>query len=151
MKANEVSPPSLTKFQTHVRTAFAFTSRFGFSEIPLPRREFLNQFQVRMSNGEVTIVVEGINWGEGADVHLEDSSGISVPLVLFVPPQHRSRHAKGRGSKSGQLSQIRSAAQYLKEYCTDVLSGDLTRFHARASEWRRITRSDTSYQKRELP
>ncbi|HTU67509.1 MAG TPA: hypothetical protein VMF52_16285 [Steroidobacteraceae bacterium] len=151
MKTNDASAPSLAEFQAHVRDAFAFTTGFRFSETPLPPGESVNQFQVRMSNGKVTVVVEGINWGAGTDVYLEDSAGVSVPLILFVSPRHRPPRYKGRGSKSDQLSQVRTAAQYLRDHCTDVLSGDMTRFEERASEWRRVSGSDRSYQKRELP
>ena len=151
MKSNEQPRPTFEEFVALSRDAFGFLSEFGFTNAPLPEQEFVNQFQVRFTNGKIVIVVEGIHWGYGADVHLEDAAGVRVPLVLFVPGEHRGTQALRRPGEPDQCVQIRTAAQRVREHCTDLLQGDKTPFYDRAAEWKRMTGGDRSYQQRVLP
>ncbi len=151
MKPKEQPRPTFEEFVAVSRDAFGFLAEFGFTDAPLPQQEFVNQFQVRFTNGKVIIVVEGIHWGYGADVQLEDTAGVSVPLVLFVPRDHRKAQVQRRAGEPDQCVQIRTAAQRVKEHCVDILQGDMTRFYDRATEWKRMTGHDRSYQKRVLP
>ena len=151
MKANEKPRPTFEQFAAQCRDSFAFLSEFGFTSAPLPEREFINQFQVRFSNGKVIVVIEGVNWGYNTDVYLEDSAGIRVPLVLFIPREQRGALPERRAGDADQCFQIRAAAKHIAEHCVGLLQGDMTRFHDRATEWRRMTGKDRSYQKRVLP
>ena len=151
MKSEEQPRPTFEEFVAQSRDAFAFLSQFGFTDAPLPRKEFINEFQVRFTNGKVTVVVEGIHWGYGAHVDLEDAAGVRVPLVLFVPREHRKTQAQRSLGEPDQCVQIRTAAQHVRKHCVDLLQGDMTRFYDRAAEWKRMTGRDRSYQKRVLP
>ena len=131
--------------------AFAFLSEFGFSDSPIPKHGVVNRVQVRLTNGKVIVIIEGIHWGNAADVHFEDMAGVSVPLILFVPRDHRGEQAQRRAGEPEQLFQLRTAAQRVRAHCVDLLDGDMARFYDRAAEWRRMTGKDRSYQKRVLP
>lgn len=151
MKSKLPTPPTFEEFVRVSRDAFSFLSECGFSETPLPKQKFTNSFQVRFSNGKVVIVVEGMHYGQRALVYLEDLAGVRVPLYLFVPHEHRSVRAQRQAGEPDQCVQIRTDAQLVRDHCIDFVKGDMTRFYERASEWKRITGGDRSYQKRELP
>ena len=106
---------------------------------------------MRFTNGKLVVVCEGINWGSGADTYFEDSAGVRVPLVLFVPREERKVHAKASPGEPQQLVELRTAAHCVREHCVDLLHGDMARFYDRAVEWQRMTRRDRSYRKRMLP
>jgi hypothetical protein len=104
---------------------------FGFVSAPLPAGEFVNQFQFRLTNGTITLVVEGINWGLNATVGLEDNYGRSVGIGCLLPDWRPFAKQK-RTNKKNQLSQdqqIVRAAQLLKEHGQDILHGELQRFN----------------------
>ena len=151
MKSEEQPRPTLEEFVTLSRDAFGFLSDYGLTDSPLPRQESVNPFQVRFANGKLIVVVEGINWGYGTDIYLEDAAGVRAPLVLFVPREHREAQAQPQAGESDQSVQIRTAAARIREHCIDLLRGDMTRFYDRAAAWKRMTGRDRSYQKRVLP
>ena len=151
MKAKEKARPTFVQFTAQCRDSFAFLAEFGFTPAQLPQREFGNEFQTRFSNGKLTVVIEGINWGYNTDVYLEDSEETRVPLVLFIPREQRRTLPERRAGEPDQCFQIRTAAKHIAEHCIDLLQGDMTRFHDRNAEWRRMTGKDRSYQKRVLP
>jgi hypothetical protein len=151
VKAKEKPRPTFEQFTAQCRDSFAFLAELGFTPAPLPPREFVNEFQTRFSNGKLTVVIEGINWGYNADVYFEDSAETRVPLVLFIPREQRGDLPERRAGEPDQSFQIRAAAKQIAEHCVDLLRGDMTRFHDRAAEWRRMTGKDRSYQKRVLP
>jgi hypothetical protein len=151
MKFKEQPRPTFEQFVAHCRDSFGFLSEFGFEPAPLPQRAFINQFQVRFTNGKLVVVSEGINWGCRADTYFEDSAGLRVPLVLFVPREQRKIQAEPLPDEPQQLADLRSAAQWIREHCVDLLRGDMARFYDRAAEWKRMTGRDRSYQKRVLP
>jgi hypothetical protein len=131
--------PTFEQFVAQCRESFAFLKEFNFESAPLPKRDFINEFQARFTNGKIFLVSEGINWGYGADVYVEDTTGVKVPLVLFIPPEQRKIQAERLPGESAQLHEIRSAGQRIKEHCIDLLRGDMTRFYERSAEWQRIT------------
>jgi len=151
MKSKEQPRPTFERFVAQCLDSFGFLSGFGFERAPLPRQEFVNPFQVRFTNGKLVVVSEGINWGYNADTYFEDSAGVRVPLVLFVPREHREAHPQRHPGELDQLLQIRSAAQHVSGHCTDLLRGDMTRYYERAAEWKRMTGHDPAPQKRVLP
>lgn len=151
MKAKEKPRPTFEQFTAQCRDSFAFLAEFGFTPAPLPKREFINEFQTRFSNGNLTVVIEGINWGYNSDVYLEDSAGTKVPLVLFIPREQRGVLPERRADEPDQCFQIRAAAKHIAEHCVDLLQGDMARFHDRHAEWPRMTGKDRSYQRRVLP
>jgi len=104
---------------------------FGFSQSPLPEGKYLNQFQFRLSNGSITLVVEGINWGMNAMVLLEDKFGRSVGIGCLLPGWEPFTKQKGTRKKKqpNQDQQIEEAAKLLKTNGQDVLGGDLERFN----------------------
>ena len=151
MKSKERPRPTFEQFVAQCRDSFAFLPEFGFEPAPLPKRDFINQFQVRFANSKLALVAEGINWGYGTDTYFEDSAGTKVPLVLFVPPEDRKDQAKPLPGEPQQLVELRSAAHWVREHCADLLRGDMARFYDRAAEWQRMTGRRRSPQKRMLP
>lgn len=151
MKSKEKPRPTFEQFFAQCADSFAFLSEFGFEPAPLPQREFINEFQVRFTNGKLFVINEGINWGYGTDTYFEDSAGVRVPLVLFVPRDQRKVHADPLHGEPPQLFELRTAAQQVSEHCVDLLRGDMKRFYDRAAEWKRMTGRERSHQKRVLP
>lgn len=151
VKTNEKPRPTLEEFIAQCLQSFSFLSDFGFTLAPLPKREFINEFQVRLTNGKLVVVSEGINWGYGVNTYFEDTARVRVPLILFVPYEQRKIHVKRLSGEAQQLVELRTAAHWVKEHCAELLCGDMSRFYDRAAEWKRITRKDNLYQKRELP
>ena len=151
VKAKEKNRPTFSQFTAQCRESFAFLAKFGFTPAQLPKREFVNEFQARFSTGKLTVVIEGINWGYNTDVYLEGSEHTSVPLVLFIPREHRGALPERRAGEPDQCFQIRADAKQIAEHCVDLLLGDMTRFYDRNGEWRRMTGKDRSHQTRVLP
>ena len=86
---------------------------------------------------ELEVDIYGENWGATASCDLirgEDR----VYLGLLVPAADRPARAKR--ARPGQLAQIQTIASLLKHHAADFLSGDLRRFDAALSEWKRVTR-----------
>jgi hypothetical protein len=151
MEPNEVPPPTFESFGACAEEAFGYLAKYGFARSALPEERFINRFQVRFGNGKLTIAIAGIHWGTAILVNLLDASDTEVPLGMFVPSALREAGRRSRRKTLDQLAMIRIAAEAVQNYCSDLLQGDMTRFHDRAKEWRRITGQDRSYQKRELP
>jgi hypothetical protein len=151
MKSKDEPRPTFEEFVAQCHASFNFMAEFGFAEAPLPSREFINEFQVRFTNGTLSFVIEGINWGENTEAYWEDAAGTKASLFLFVPREDRQADAHRRAGESAQCFQIRIAAEHVREHCIDLLKGDTARFHDRATYWKRVTGKDRSYQKRILP
>jgi hypothetical protein len=151
VKSKEQPRPTFEQFVAQCADSFAFLSEFGFEPAPIPQRKFINEFQVRFTNEKLLVISEGINWGYGVATYFEDSAGVRVPLVLFVPRDQRKVHAEPLPGEPQQLVELRTAAHQVSEHCVDLLRGDMTRFYDRAAEWKRMTERDRSYQKRVLP
>lgn len=141
-------PHSDRRFHAAVHGAFAFLSEFGFAGAPFSRSEDANPFQVRFTNGKLTVVVEGNNKGEGVTASLEDQNGTTIPLILFVPSETGRPRQRRRRVDIDPVAEIQLEAQCLRDHCADLLQGDMTRFYNRVAEWRRIMNRDRSYQKR---
>ena len=104
-----------------------------------------NPCSVVFSRDQVTIVVEGINWGFGVNVLLSHAKE-RVPLWAIA-------RAKGRQDlpASGQLAQLRECAILLREVAEDVLKGD-TSFLAIARQAMNQANAEASIPKvRRLP
>jgi hypothetical protein len=151
VKRSEQPRPTLEQFIAHCRKWFGFLSEFGFRPAPNPQREFTNEFQTRFTNGNLVLVVEGINWGFGADAYFEDTAGARVPLVLFVPREDREVPSEPLPTEPQQVFELRMVAKRVRENCGDLLRGDMTRFYDRDAEWRRMTGRAHPEQKRVLP
>lgn len=151
VKRSDQPRPTLEQFMAHAQKWFAFLSELGFRPAPLPEGKASNEFQTRFTNGKIVLVIEGINWGFGADAYFEDTAGARVPLVLFVPREDRELSAEPLPSEPQQLFEIRMAAKRVREHCGDLLRGDMTRFYDRDAEWRRMTGRAHPEQKRVLP
>jgi hypothetical protein len=142
---------NLEEFIAFARSEFAFLAAYGFHEIPLANHKHVNLFQVRFSNEKLILVVEGINWGDAAMTYFETLEGIHLPYGLFVPREDRSGGKKKR-VEWDQRADIRNAAFYISQFCTDVLSGNMTRFEERLAHWRHcIGRDKTPVGPRKLP
>jgi len=127
-----VKNESLEHFMSVCEREFRFLiDDFGFTLAPLPEGKFVNQFQFRLSNRSITLVVEGINWGMNAMVSLEGNFGRSVGIGCLLPDwapfAKRKRTRKKNQPNQGQ--QIEKAAQLFKANGQDVLRGDLERFN----------------------
>ena len=105
---------------------------YGYTPAPLPGDEFANPFQFRLSNGTITLVVEGINYGMNIMDSLEDRCGRCVGIECLRPdwePFPKKKRPRKQAISKSQDEQIALAAQHLKEYGQDVLLGNLERFN----------------------
>ena len=143
--------PTLAQFKSACRREFAFLRELGYSE--LQDSDPAERFNVRFSNGELTLSIRGENWGKHAGVRLFHADGREAPVGWFVPLSERRERPAFDATGFSQLDDIRIAALTISRYCRDVLAGDAAKFVAVASEWRRVTDSQyrQSLQKRKLP
>jgi len=123
---------ALKHFKSVCEREFQFlVEEFSFVPEPLPSGKFVNQFQYRLTNGTIILVVEGINYGMNATVGLEDKHGRSVGIGSLLPgwePFAKQKKTKKKNQLS-QDKQIVLAAQQFKEYGQDILHGNLERFN----------------------
>src|ERR1044072_8447348 len=67
----EMRAENLSHFKAETRKAFAtICNNFGFQEETTPLSDTANIFQLTFSNSKIRIIVEGINWGMNATVHI---------------------------------------------------------------------------------
>lgn len=125
--------PTLPEFIETTREAFAFLRHFGFDEVTPPSHRAEERFQVWFRADQRFIIIKGEGYGTMASVMLEHESGLELSEIYLVPAEDRPvrRHTR-RKSHSGQLQQIREAAQRVERYAQDFLAGDLGRFFERA-------------------
>ncbi|MFC1925425.1 hypothetical protein ACFLW2_01860 [Chloroflexota bacterium] len=122
---------ALQHFKSVCEKEFSFlVDDFGFTPTFLPPGEFVNDFQFRLSNSKITIVIEGINYGNNAMVSIEDNYGRSVVPNQLMPGWKPFAKLKRQRKKDrlNQDQQIAQAAKQLMDYGQDVLNGDLERF-----------------------
>ena len=143
--------PTLAQFKDACRQEFSFLGELGYSE--RQDSDPADRFNVRFSNGELTLSIRGENWGEHAGVSLFHADGREAPVWWFVPFAERKNRPPFDSTGFSQLDDIRIAALTMSRYCRDVLAGDAAKFDAVANEWRRATDSQyrQSLQKRKLP
>ncbi len=102
---------------------------FNFKPLPLPKGEFVNKFQYRLSNGKITLVVLGEGYGVVASVTLFDNKGRQAGVGRLMPGFNPSATFKKRKKETrSQDEQIEESANKLRLYGHDILSGDMTRF-----------------------
>ena len=125
--------PTLDEFLATCREALGYLSGFGFLEISPPSHRNRNPYQVWFMADDRIVVVKGEGWGQFASITLEHARGLELPEIYLVPKEHRPRPTKHKKGVNMQLQQVRDAAARLREYGTDFLEGNLTRFleHAR--------------------
>jgi hypothetical protein len=143
--------PSLAQFQDTCRREFAFLRDLGYSE--LHDSDPADRFEVRFSNGTLTLSIRGENWGQHAGVSLVHADGREAPVWWFIPVAERANRPAFDPTGFSQLDDIRITALTMARYCRDVLAGDTAKFDAVANEWRRVrdARYRESLQKRKLP
>jgi hypothetical protein len=141
----------VAEFVALCHSEFAFLFELGFKETPSPGKEHVNPYQVRFSNEKVAVTIEGAGYGFDAEIFLEDASGIRVPEIVFVPPSMRPSRRERKRDAPDQRNQVAVGASRIRDYCHDVLTGDMARFYERAAEWQRITKRDLSYRQGKLP
>lgn len=123
---------SLQHFQTVCELSFQFmVDDFNFSPEPNPKGEFVNPYQFRLSNGEITLVVEGISYGADAMISFEDKHNRSVGISCLKPDWEPfgKRKKKRKKNQPNQDQQISQAAEEIKVYCKDILSGKYDHFN----------------------
>ena len=87
---------------------------------------------------EFGVDIYGENWGAAASCDLVRGED-HVYLGLLVPAAARQA-SRAKRTRPGQLAQIQTIASRLKDHAADFLSGDVRRFDAALSEWKRVTR-----------
>ena len=151
MAQDETPRPTVAQFMEQCRESFAFLADFHFTEAPIAELPTTNPVECRFSNGALTIVVEGINWGLNIECYFENPAGAKAHLFLFVPKDKREPQMPRGHTEPNQCFQVRLAAYQVREHCADLLNGNVTRFLDRAAYWKRVSGRDRSYQKRVLP
>ena len=122
----------IENFRELCRREFRFLQEeYGFTERKLPKKEFVNEFQVQYVNATTLVAIEGIHWGFGIDVRigrvkpeawetwkhyaLEDLLQIRCPELSLPEPRIRD-----------QAFQLRHYAPALKKCADDVLRGEFS-------------------------
>ena len=125
---------ALQHFRSVCEREFQFlVDEFGFTSVPLPDGKHVNQFQSRLSNGTLTLVIYSMSYGMNAWVCFEDKHRRSVPIRCLAPGWEPFRFAKLKKKRKkddlNQEQQISQAAQLLKDHGSDILSGDIEHFN----------------------
>src|SRR3989338_5015249 len=129
MKESSKEAATLDEFLATCREALGYLSGFGFTEIRPPSHRSSNQYQVWFKAEDRVVIVAGEGWGQLASLTLEHARGLELPEIFLVPKERRQKLTKNqKGGVNTQLQQVRDAAARLREYGTDFLQGDLTRF-----------------------
>lgn len=111
--------PLLRDFLSAAREEFSFlASELGYEEVPA-LTSTKNEYAVKFVNGEIAVLVEGINWGFGVNV-LVSVGGQTAPLWAI---------AKAKGLTvaqipQGQLAQLKVEASRLRNIANDLSCGN---------------------------
>ena len=128
-----IEPPTLREFIAAVREAFAFLRSFGFDEVTPPPHRAEERFQVWFRADQRSLIIRGEGYGTMASVMLEYEDRLELPESDLVPANERPiRKRASKKKESGQLQQIRDAAQRVEKYGHDFLAGDVSEFLTRA-------------------
>ena len=143
--------PTLAQFKDACRREFLFLRELAYSE--LQDSDLVERFEVRYSNGTLTLSIRGENYGKHAGVSLFHADGREAPPVMFIPRPERTWRPPFESTGFSQLDDVRFEALRIARFCRDVLAGNAERFDAVAKEWRRMTDPNyaRSLQKRKLP
>lgn len=103
-------------------------TEYGFQEDKAqPVNPFANPFTVQFVRDDLTVVVEGINWGSHVLFRIRDRHGRTIGVRAlnpdFVPPVKPIRRAP-----KGQAAEIVHDAQLLRVLGTKLLEGNLAVF-----------------------
>ena len=124
--------PSLDEFLAACDAACEFLVRdYGFTRLAEPRE--YNPYSVCFRKGELGIDIYGENWGQNASCDLLRGKE-DLYLTLIIPASERQPWPKG------QLAQINEIGVRLSQHASDFLTGDMTRFDAALTEWKRVTK-----------
>jgi hypothetical protein len=131
-------------FQSVCQNSFRFlVEQFNFRHDANNAAEPSNPYQYCLTNGQLTLLVKGIDYGDHADVRLNDQEGIPVPVISLVPGSEISfcfgEEAEAHRAMT-QDEQIAKAADILKQHGKYILKGDLTRFRSIVESRKRIAK-----------
>jgi len=132
MAESSQATPTLDEFLATCREALGYLSGFGFLEVSPPPHRNRNPYQVWFMADDRIVIVQGEGWGESASITLEHTRGLELSEIYLVPKEWKPKPTKHKKGVNTQLQQVRDAAARLREYGTDFLEGNLTRFLERA-------------------
>ncbi|MCS3800621.1 biotin/lipoyl-containing protein [Niastella sp. OAS944] len=113
---------NLSHFKAETRKAFAtICNNFGFQEETTPLSDTANLFQLTFSNSKIRIIVEGINWGMNATVHIGINESGAALYSIHRLLKERKPEEPVTGS---QVDQLYGYAQYLLTNAADIFQGD---------------------------
>ncbi len=118
-------------FQRLVRKEFDFLGKdFGFTEEKEERlTERSHAFVISYANKTTRVLVEGVNWGDGAMVYLGPNRAKPDNRFSMVPLWSIEKNMEDVPKSvtiGDQAQQIRSSAEFIKVYSKSVLVGDFT-------------------------
>ena len=126
----------IEKFRELCRREFRFLEQeYGFTERKLPKKEFINLFQVQYVNATTLVAVEGINWGGSIDVRIgrvkpeawETWGNYGLADLLQIRcPELSLAGSDGFNVSSDQAFQLKHYAHALKKCADDVLRGEFS-------------------------
>ena len=118
----EIHADNLSHFKTEARKAFAvICNNFNFAEENITLPDTANLFQLTFSNGNIRIIVEGINWGMNTAVHVGINETGAALYNIHQLIKERKPETPVTGS---QVDQLYSYANYLLIHAADILQGD---------------------------
>ena len=118
----EATAPKLDEFLSSARREFSFLADHGFSEVPPPKAQYQNPFEVHYERLGWRIVIEGLSYGFCAGIRIVSPDGRKGGFGHVVPEEYWKQHRDGLGR--GQLGDIRYEAMTLREFGQDFLAGD---------------------------
>jgi hypothetical protein len=128
--------PTLEEFLACCQAECGFLVReHGFVLLDTPME--YNQYSVCFRKDELGVDVYGENYGKAASCDLVRGED-RIDVGLLVPVAERG--VRPSGARPGQLGQVQRIAMQLQRHAVDFLGGDLKRFEAALTEWRRVTR-----------
>ena len=144
----EHSSSSLDEFKHICRTELQYlVTDFGFRESPEAADQSSNPVRMQFVRDDLTVTVEGIQYGTAALMVLQDKRDrlLSVNQLTSQSDPLNRRSAKSKHHRSNQTEDIQRNAKLLKEYGTELLSGDFAVFERAIA---RLETANIEYQRR---
>ena len=119
--------PTEREFTKCCELEFDFLSEFGFVPGAGPKHR-RSPYCVWFMREDISIVVSGEGYGTAASASFETASHRLAPIFLVPEADRPNLRVRRKEKDPGQLEQVSREASLIKQYCKDILEGDLSRF-----------------------
>jgi hypothetical protein len=123
----EATLPTLDEFMEAAHRELSFLIEdYSFREVPQPRAQHKNPFEVHFERAGWRIIIEGLSYGFCAGISIQDPDGRQAAFGHIIPENFFWSYRDGLGR--GQLGDIRYCALTLRTFGSDFLGGDTQLF-----------------------